>query len=441
MSRGVSDFGTIGLYDGPVVREARTAAVPDGTPGNGNITGVTITGPDAAAWTRLGICPADGTTTQCHIYLEFRPLHVGLNSATLTITHTGSNSPLTVPLSGTGVLDPPNILGGPVEYPPTLTGTSVVRAAGLSRAPRTAPQTIASIALVGPDAGDFAIVPATEQCAVGTVIGGPDGQLGFCRINVEFHPATRGDKDAALRVTFAGTDYVKTIPLVAPAFVSGVLTGPSTLDFGSLGVYLMGAKPVVLSNTGDRDVAIASLRFRGANPFDFFAAPDACTGVVLVPGASCTVAVRFNPLVIAARSAELVVESNARFGPPVVALKGTGTAQQSGPRGPAGPQGPQGPAGPRGPQGPGGKPVCRATRNAIVECARLFEPGSYTIAGPARIRLVRRGVVYASAKAPRGSRTVRLRAKRRLVWGRYTLVVRRPGRGAVRTPVVIRAPA
>jgi hypothetical protein len=97
----------------------------------------------------------------------------------------------------------------------------------------------------------------------------------------------------------------------------------------------------------------------------------------------------------------------------------TGHAGPTGPAGPAGRTGAAGPRGPRGARGPRGRVTCRVVSRRRVVC-RVKR-------GRARASLTRRGRVYARGTA------ARLRARRALRPGRYTLRVR--GRAALAVTV------
>ncbi|HEX8204616.1 MAG TPA: choice-of-anchor D domain-containing protein, partial [Solirubrobacteraceae bacterium] len=293
----IQPFGSIGVYDGgltpvQVSETFRSSAGTDPTPAT--IVSLTFTGPDAAAFSNVGTSckPGNSVSGGCVMNLLFNPTHAGLHQATLTINHTGENGPITRSLTGTGLLDPPNIEGGPLDFGPVLTGTTKRSVVFLQRALKTAPLTIASMTIVGPNAAEFFFGERTADCEVGTVVSrhveGGFGEPGErCFKEVVFNPATRGVKDASVRITFQGTDYVKTVPLVAEGLAEAQLGAPASVDFGALEVGRMTARPLVLTNVGDRPLTIGSLVFAGA--LDFFAAPDGCTGAALAPGSSCTV--------------------------------------------------------------------------------------------------------------------------------------------------------
>jgi hypothetical protein len=109
---------------------------------------------------------------------------------------------------------------------------------------------------------------------------------------------------------------------------------PTSLDFGSrvVGTTTV-SKIVTVENTGTANLVITATNLEGVNATDFIIpAGNTCAGANLVPGASCSVPVRFTPAATGARAATLSILHNA-FDPPdqvvghsEVTLSGIGTA-------------------------------------------------------------------------------------------------------------------
>jgi hypothetical protein len=213
---------------------------------------------------------------------------------------------------------------------------------------------------------------------------------------------------------------------------AGIGASPAARAFGGQAVGTIGgAGTVTLESNGGMPLTIERLRMAGANPEDFVAVADECTGETIDAGGSCTVKVRFAPTATGARTATLRVLSDAAQGSIDVALSGTGTVLSAGAAGPAGPRGAVGPAGPRGPVGPPGRDarVTCSTGKAKKGKVKVTCKVTYVAAKSARTvrgRLSRNGRTYArlARRAIAGGRfKMRLRATRRLPAGRYWLVV------------------
>ncbi|HJZ35458.1 MAG TPA: lamin tail domain-containing protein [Solirubrobacterales bacterium] len=117
---------------------------------------------------------------------------------------------------------------------------------------------------------------------------------------------------------------------------------------------------VKVTNTGIGQAQVLNVGIEEANresAGDFILAADHCSGVVLSPGQSCEVLVRFSPSRENATSnAQLVIASNAVDSPLTLALTGTSTGLPQGEKGDTGDTGPTGPQGnPGAPGDPGSK--------------------------------------------------------------------------------------
>jgi hypothetical protein len=214
------------------------------------------------------------------------------------------------------------------------------------------------------------------------------------------------------------------------------------------------SKTLTVTNVGAAPLLISSIRPSGSDADEYTVSGDGCSGVPVVPGASCQVSVRFTPVTEGAASATLRAVSNAPTSPGGVPLTGTatpapaggsagppgtnGTNGATGPKGDSGTNGLNGSAGPSGPQGAQG-PVGAKGRDAVVTC----KPGKvrrgkvkvtcvvrFRAASSSRrvnARLARGHRVYASgarAVKPGARGSVSLRARRRLARGSYTLLLR-----------------
>ena len=99
-------------------------------------------------------------------------------------------------------------------------------------------------------------------------------------------------------------------------------SAPSSYDFGTI-VLGSGATPktFTITNTGTHASGTIGTALTGPNASEFSLTANTCIGSTLSPGVSCTLQVRFVPLVLGARSAALTVTANG--GITTVPLDGT----------------------------------------------------------------------------------------------------------------------
>jgi hypothetical protein len=87
---------------------------------------------------------------------------------------------------------------------------------------------------------------------------------------------------------------------------------------------------VTLRSTGETPWLVSTVRLAGADPDQFKLLTETCSGARLEPGQSCTLALRFSPVVAGAVSASVVLSSNGSGPDQVVALSGTATEAGTG---------------------------------------------------------------------------------------------------------------
>ncbi|MDX6728853.1 MAG: trimeric autotransporter adhesin, partial [Baekduia sp.] len=331
-------------------------------------------------------------------------------------------------LIGTGIDIPPGLSGAPssLAFGETLLNGSAPTQSVVLTSTGTAPTSIDSVALSGPDAGAFSV---NDDCT-GRALNYED----TCTMAIGFKPTSRGTASAQLTVTPAdsapividltGGGQPYELGVVAPVF-------PNTPTDG-----ISPPVAVTVTNTGLANHLAASLSGPAAD--DYWITREDCSGHTLARNQSCNLKLRFLPSTVGPRFAQLTI-SNAG-NPVVIDLNGNGVPMPAGPpglqgpagpqglvgppgsqgpagpvgpqgtqgpvgaTGPAGPSGAQGPAGPRGPAGPPGPPgtvKCRASAAATAVCTLIFAPGTWTATSSSVglvARLSRNGHTYAVAR-------------------------------------------
>jgi hypothetical protein len=283
--------------------------------GNATLTGVSLSGLTGEFQRGTGTqnCPTTATFTlaqasSCRIYVTFTPSATGTRTGSLGITAgnaTVTGSP--VSLSGTGV---------PATY------TATVSPSPLAFGNWAAGTTSSALSLTVTNTGNSQLTGLTYIFGGGTPqpfarpTGGAGGNCGTtlnvgaaCTVNVVFAPATgSGGTSYSRTLTVAGTGATvtpttvtltgtsvanrSTVSISAPTITlpTGAVTGTGLVTFTNTAV--IGSSQVNVSNIAVTPTFLTN----GLNYFfsvGTLAGPDNCTGVPLVPGASCTVTVRF----------------------------------------------------------------------------------------------------------------------------------------------------
>jgi hypothetical protein len=291
------------------------------------------------------------------------------------------------------------------------------------------------------------------------------------------------------RVLIAGGDGTGGTMSSAEVFEAAPEASTAGGDFGDQTVgETSAAQTVLVTNIGAQALQIGGTAVGGSDPGAFAVSADACSGRRLAFEQSCAIQVRFTPSLLGPDAAQLTLQDNepspagvALFGDGIAAT-GTGPAGPPGASGPTGPPGASGPAGPPGASGPAGPPgatggtgapgptgprgatgatgkrgasgkillvTCTPITTTITrhghphrvhrrKCTTRVITGTATFTTTvARAKLMRGGVLYATGRARLNRLT--LHARRRIVSGRYTLIlIRRDGSRTIRTRHTIR---
>lgn len=255
-----------------------------------------------------------GVNKSCAIGIAFNPTALGARSATLTLTDSAMNSPQTVALSGTGVLQVTlsvatiafgNQADGSTSAPKTVTLTNNT----------SSPLSVSSVALAGTNAGEFAV--SSNTC--GSSVGGHSS----CKIGVMFEPVTPGAKTAFLTVTDSANNSPQSVTLTGTG-IAPVLVNPSSLTFAAQKVGTTSlAKIVTIKNVLPTPLTMSGNTFTGVDSGDFGQSGTTC-GATLAVGASCTVSITFSPAAKGSRVAVLNITDSAITSPQTVSLSGTG---------------------------------------------------------------------------------------------------------------------
>lgn len=175
------------------------------------------------------------------------------------------------------------------------------------------------ITFLGANAGDFS-KSNTSTC------GNRLGLGANCTVNVIFTPAAAGSRTASLLISDDGGGSPQAVTLAGTG-TSGPTArlSPPALVFGEHAVGTSShGEAVVLTNAGNAPLAVGNITVAGASRSDFVQT-NAC-GSSLVPGASCTIEIRFTPHATGTRTAVIHVLSNNQFGGLQVKVQGTGSA-------------------------------------------------------------------------------------------------------------------
>ena len=249
----------------------------------------------------------------CSIRVNFAPTQQGNLTGTLSIADAARTQ--TVSLTGTAVA------AAALGVVPSSISFSAQQA-GVASAPQTitisnsggAPMANIGFQLTGPAATSYSI--AETNCGV-TLNAGTS-----CTAQVVFTPAATGVVAAALVVSSSTSGVAPvSIPINGSGQISSGLAGtPAQMSFPATGVgQASSTRTVTISNGSSYEVS--SLALSVSAPFAL--SQNNCAAMML-PGASCTVAVTFQPTASGTATGSLSISSPDLTAPVLVALSGTG---------------------------------------------------------------------------------------------------------------------
>ena len=294
---------------------AHTVTLENSGTGTLSITSVTISGTNAAAFSRAGTCGSSlAPKSSCTFSVTFTPNSTGASSATLEIATNAIGGRRGVGLKGAGVA--PAITLSPTSLPLGSQPVGTTSAAQTITVENVGNGVldIANLMITGANAGDFA---QTNTCGSSVAAGGS------CTISVTFTPTASGSRTASVSITDNASGSPQAVSLTGTGAAPSAGVSPASLTFASQSVGTSStAQSVTLSNTGSAPLSITGLAIAGTNPGDFTQSNNCGTSVAA--GGSCTISVTFKPSAAGTRTAGIIVTDNASGSPQSVSLAGTG---------------------------------------------------------------------------------------------------------------------
>jgi hypothetical protein len=288
----------------------------------------TSTGPFAFTTTCPFLTPPIVPGGTCTFTITFTPTVVGAAIGTIDFSSSAPSSPTAIALSGTGsAVAVPGVAITPFPPTPLTFATQTVATISASQNILLTNTGSATLLISGinvmPVNGVFTRIsppPGPADC-LATLL--PDTQ---CAIAMVFTPAVAGAAAGNVQIITNATPTTYNVPLngTGAAAAVGLLAVNNAINFGDQVIGTpSSSQTVFISNVGNAFVFVNGVGLTGPNATDFQSS-GICGG--LVPGATCTVSVSFNPSTIGLKTAQLSIGSNAQNAATVnsVALSGNG---------------------------------------------------------------------------------------------------------------------
>jgi Abnormal spindle-like microcephaly-assoc'd, ASPM-SPD-2-Hydin len=243
---------------------------------------------------------------------QFAPTSAGAANGSISIVSNAPNSPLTIPLSGTGTQ--PQLAATPTSaaFGNVTTGTNNSQTVTLTNG-GSATVTISSVTVTG------AGFSTTGITAPATIAAGKTATF-----NAVFGPSAAGSVTGSISVVSNAPNSPLAISLSGTGIAATRVLGlsSSTLSFGNVNVGSNSSLSTTLTNNGNSNVTISGVTVSGAG----FSDSGVTSGETLTPNQSVTVTAQFAPTAAGLVNGSVSIASNATNSPSAITVSGTGVA-------------------------------------------------------------------------------------------------------------------
>jgi len=270
----------------------------------------------------------------CNIDITFTPLSVGALGGSIIIVSDAPGSPHTISLSGTGSAYPVAGIGldtTVLDFGNQIVDTSAVKSVAVTN---TGTATLyfnyIYIASEGPP---FTLsVPfiggISNPARVGTGAGEPTkaavlldsagpfecsyslGPGATCYISVVFAPTEIGTATDQLRISSNASELDDVVNLIGTGISAAMpaINDPGSVDFGDQVISISATRVLTILSTGSAPLNVSGMTLSGADAGSF-STSGTCT--TIAAGASCAINITFTPTSLGAKSAQLIISSDA----------------------------------------------------------------------------------------------------------------------------------
>jgi hypothetical protein len=210
---GPQQVGTSSVAQSSTIQNTGTAPL--------TISGISLTGANAAAYSQSSNCPTSPSTlavsATCTISVTFSPAASGSMTAGVSIADNASNSPQSIALSGTGAAPAVTLTPTSLPFGSQTIGTRSAAQTTTLRNSGSAPLLVSSVGITGTNAGDFA---QTSTCPVSPATLAANAT---CTISVTFAPSATGSRSASVTISDNATGTPHSVALSGTGATQGAI--------------------------------------------------------------------------------------------------------------------------------------------------------------------------------------------------------------------------
>jgi len=204
------------------------------------ISNVAISGTNASDFAETDNCVGSVLAgASCSIHVTFTPTATGTRAGTVIVTNNFTGSPLTVPLTGTGITATRIVAlsANSLTFTSQMVGaTSAAQGLTLGNT-GNAPLTLSGLVISGTNSSDFA---ETDNC------GGSVAAEASCTINLTFSPTATGTRTGSLTITDNAPGSPQTVSLSGTGqdfSLASVSSSSATISAGQTANFAVAVSP------------------------------------------------------------------------------------------------------------------------------------------------------------------------------------------------------
>ncbi len=275
-----------------------------------NITSAVITG---AAFTVIGGNPASSVPVgqSVTVQIQFAPTTSGAVTGTLTVTSDASNSPLTIPLSGTGTqpvltISPASLNFNNVPVGQTSSQTVTLTNTGNSNL-------VINLATISGTGFTMSSLGLPKTITAGSNIS----------FSVQFSPTSTSGATGIIQLTDNAPGSPQTVTMTGSAVATGssLSANPGSFNFNNVVVGSSSPQTFTLTNSGNATITINQINTTGTGYSTSGLAPNQ----TIAAGATASFTGTFAPTTTGTVPGSITITSTATNPTLTISLSGTGT--------------------------------------------------------------------------------------------------------------------
>ncbi|HEY9188962.1 MAG TPA: choice-of-anchor D domain-containing protein [Ignavibacteria bacterium] len=291
---------------------------------NVNLNSFILTGNDASSFSitppQLPYVISAGSVY--NLPVRFLPNSIGVKNAILIINHDAESSPDTVLLTGVGVQPQIKISPDTLDFGDVITGSFKVLPFTITN-PGTAPLTISSITKAGNDIAQFNRYSVPDSSSLPIIVN-PQSTI---TVWIRFSPISDGQKSSYWILNHNASGAQTNLYLKGKGVTPNLLFNPSSeLDFGNVLLNSYKDSIVEIINNGTTSASILNIDISGTNASEFTFSPITLPKT-LNPSEKLVINLRFLPLSLGNRTANLKIKNSLTPDDYIINLKGNGVGK------------------------------------------------------------------------------------------------------------------